>query len=500
MKRKIILIFLYFCGLKLAFGLEIYINSGRENNKNFAVLNIVNDKPFLCQETLNRKSEIESIVCEIDEKLISRVSNSNTLFFKIEPEVQEKTFYLRITPVRKIKLFNTAFSINAPYPIPLEDNVKSKRWQIIGYEDTLPFLDDKPSEGLNFPITFNDIIGYPSIGVLDIRMSPMNDNVRGADRDSFLKIRSLVANKSYKEALVVIDEMSSLFPNTIFKRDISYLKILALDGLASEENYEDIITLAKAWQNAYPTDIHISEILYIIAKTYAKMNFFEEASYYYKRLFDEYKGDQFELLGRLDYGKNLYLRGERKLVLELYQSVLNQTQNLDIASLASIALGEYYRDMDKEEAQKYLQNVLQANPTFFQKDIPTYYNMMKQWAENGIYKTTAEVTETMLLTLDEDSPEYQEMLKDVAMWYDKSENFPKAHHYYQLLLQTLKDPSEEKEIQKLDDILLLKYDEDDAQKRLEHYEYVLQNYQGKEEATRALEKKIETLLGEKRYE
>lgn len=103
--------------------------------------------------------------------------------------------------------------------------------------------------------------------------------------------------------------MSSLFPNTIFKRDILYLKIIALDGLASEENYEDIITLAKTWQNAYPTDIHISEILYIIAKTYAKMDFFEEASYYYRRLFDEYKGDQFELLARLDYGKNLYLRG-----------------------------------------------------------------------------------------------------------------------------------------------------------------------------------------------
>lgn len=500
MKQKFILIFLYFCSLEFAFGLELYINGGKENNKNFAVLNIIHDKPFLCQETLNRNSEVESILCKFDQKLASRVSSSNTLFFVIEPELQKKGFYLRITPKKKIKLFNTAFNINAPYPIPLETNIESKRWQIVGYEDTLPFLEDKPSEGLNFPITFNDIIGYPSIGVLDVRMSPISNNTGSADKDSFLKIQSLIANKSYREALIAIDEMSSLFPNTIFKRDILYLKIIALDGLASEENYEDIITLAKTWQNAYPTDIHISEILYIIAKTYAKMDFFEEASYYYRRLFDEYKGDQFELLARLDYGKNLYQRGERKLVLNLYQSVLNETQNLDIASLASIALGEYYRETDKEEAQKYLQSVLQANPTFFEKDVPTYYNMLKQWTEKGIYTVPAQIAEILFLSLDEDYPEYRDILKDVAIWYDKSENLPKAHHYYQLLLQNPTDGKEEKEIKELDDILLLKLDEDDVEKRLEHYDYVLKNYEGKEEAKKALEKKIETLFQEKHYE
>ncbi|MDE5602971.1 MAG: flagellar functional protein, partial [Helicobacter sp.] len=101
---------------------------------------------------------------------------------------------------------------------------------------------------------------------------------------------------------------------------------------------------------------------------------------------------------------------------------------------------------------------------------------------------------------DEDNPEYKEMLKNVAIWYDKSENFSKAHHYYQLLLEKAKDKREEEEIKELDDILLLKHDEDDAAKRLEHYEYVLKNYQGKEEAKMALEKKIETLFGEKRYE
>lgn len=54
--------------------------------------------------------------------------------------------------------------------------------------------------------------------------------------------------------------------------------------------------------------------------------------------------------------------------LELYQSVLNQTQDLEIASLAALLLGEYYREAgDKQRAQEYLKNVFDANPNYFLK-------------------------------------------------------------------------------------------------------------------------------------
>lgn len=504
MKSKNHLVFLLLFVANSFFGLEFYINSGREENRNFAVLNLIDNTPFACEESYDRASEVSEIICGFDSPLLSRFQRSETLFFSIVPESLEdntQRFFLKIKPKngKKIKLYNTEFSLISNQPIPQEHNEKSKRWQILGYENKIPFLNDQASNGLNFPIFFEEHL--PRVGALDVQMRPMNNEV-GMDKDSFLHIQSLIAEESYTEALNAIEEMLVLYPDTIFKRDILYFKIAALDSLGKEENYEDTMMLAKAWLEAYPTDVHVPQILFILAKTYAKMNFFEEAKYYYDRLFNEHKGDKYELLARLDYGENLYIRGDRKVVLNMYESALNEATDLEIASLASILLGDYYRKAEnKAEAQRYLKNVLDANPKYFLKDIPKYYNLLQGWAEVGIVDVPSQVAEIMFETLeDRDDPLYLPLLKSMAIWFDKAGNLKKAHQYYQLLLKETESEAERREVKNLDDNLLLNYNEDNATKRLEHYDYVMQNYQGKEEAKMALEKKAETLYETGNYQ
>ena len=225
------------------------------------------------------------------------------------------------------------------------------------------------------------------------------------------------------------------------------------------------------------------------------MNFFEEASYYYDRIFKEYKNDKSELLARLSYGQKVFERGDRKMPLELYQSVLDQTQDLEVASLAALLLGEYYQEVgDKKRAEEYLKKVLDANPNYFLNDIPKHYAILQKWADLGIYETPAEVAEVMFLSLSDDAlPYYRPLLRDMAEWYDKAGNVSKAHQYYQLLLKKPKDIQEEREIQALDDSLLLNDKESNATKRLEHYDYVIKTYKGKAEEQEALLKKAQTL-------
>ena len=341
--------------LEAAFSLEFYVDSGREGNHNFAVLNLRDDTPFTCVEEWNRNSDVSAVVCKFDTALLSRFQRSETLFFSITPEAVENntnSFYLRITTKngKKMQLYNTEFDLAAGKRIPKENNPYSKRWQILGYEGAIPFLDDKSSYGINFPVQFDET---PYIGVLDAQMRPMDHQV-GRDKDNFLSIQSFIERGSFVEALDAIDDMLAAYPDTIFKRDVLYLRLVALDGLKRPDDYEDIIALGKAWIGAYPTDIHIAEVLFIIAKTYSEMKFFEEAKYYYDRLFSEYKGDKHELLARLDYGKHLYERGDRKVVLEMYESVLGETNDLEVASLASVLLGDYYRKAeDKRNADRY---------------------------------------------------------------------------------------------------------------------------------------------------
>lgn len=65
-----------------AFGLEFYVDSGREAGHNFAVLNLRDTKPFACYEELNRDSQVSGIVCSFEEPLFSRFQRSETLFFQ----------------------------------------------------------------------------------------------------------------------------------------------------------------------------------------------------------------------------------------------------------------------------------------------------------------------------------------------------------------------------------------------------------------------------------
>ena len=478
-----------------AFSLEFYVDSGREAGRNFAVLNLRDTTPFMCYEEFNLSSEVSGVVCRFDAPLLSRFQRSETLFFSIIPEAfsgNSNGFNLKITPKanKKMKLYNTEFDLTSNQRIPVENNAKSKRWQILGYEGEIPFLNDRPSYGINFPIRFAQ---SPSVGVLDPQMRPI-DNQVGRDKDYFLNVQSLVENGSYEEALNAIDEMLALYPNTIFKRDVLYLRLVALEGIRNAGNYEDIIDLGKAWIAAYPADIHIPEVLFIVAKTYAGMQVFEEAKYYYERLFDEYKGDKYELLARLDYGQHLYERGDRKIVLEMYQSVLEETKDLEIASLASVLLGDYYRKTEnRSAAEKFLRDTFLANPNFFLQDIPKYYAMMQAWAEFGIYETPARVVEVMFHAFkDKDDALYLSMLRNMAMWFDKAGDFQKAHAYYQMFLEESEEEVEKNAVRRLDDTLLLNDNENDAKKRLEHYDYIIQHYRGKEEEKIALEKKAQT--------
>ncbi len=56
MKNKNHLVFLLLFIANSFFGLEFYINSGREENRNFAVLNLIDNVPFACVESYDRRN------------------------------------------------------------------------------------------------------------------------------------------------------------------------------------------------------------------------------------------------------------------------------------------------------------------------------------------------------------------------------------------------------------------------------------------------------------
>ncbi|WP_300918820.1 DUF7494 domain-containing protein, partial [Helicobacter rodentium] len=72
MKNKNCWVFLILFITNSLLGLEFYINSGREENSNFAILTLLDNQPFECAESYDRESEVSEISCKFDSALLSR--------------------------------------------------------------------------------------------------------------------------------------------------------------------------------------------------------------------------------------------------------------------------------------------------------------------------------------------------------------------------------------------------------------------------------------------
>lgn len=163
--RIIAILFLSFIGL---FSLEVRVNFGKQNNEDFSVLNLRHDLPFECKEDTNVYNEIISIDCTIEQTPVNNFIPTDTVFFNFATKITDNKLHLIITPKHKLKLFSTFLDLKNGTPIPKERPKKSRYWQIVGYISTMPFLSQKQTNGLNFPIRI------PSVENLYIRQLDIN--------------------------------------------------------------------------------------------------------------------------------------------------------------------------------------------------------------------------------------------------------------------------------------------------------------------------------------
>ncbi len=496
MPRWLFCILLLFAPL---YALDVVINSAKEEGKNFAVLNLKYERLFPCKEERDRYGEVERVICLLEGQPPSSFTQSNTLFFKLAVEQINSTLHLIITPKKRAKLFALHADPREHVPLLGEEAQLSMRWQVIGYEDKIPFLSNKPRKGINFPIKMENT-RTPFIGALDVFKKPLEVE-SGSDVPLYLSIKALMDQGLYHEAISAVDDAFVRYPDTIFKRDLLLFKIRAFEALNDPDSREELVTLAKNWSRAYPADSGIPEVLYILAKTYGDLRFFDEARYYYDRLFSEYRGDNFELLARIALGDELLRHGDNKRTPQLYTDALNESKNLDTASLAALRLAEYHISKKNfSEAEKLLSKVLRAHAKFFQKDPLKTYAMIERWAsEEGFYLLSAQIAESMWQGgakgeegEGEDLPE--KLLRQAGIWYEFAGNFDDAHRLYRLYREQYEEHAAAAEIAARDDKLLFVLDESDARKRLERLEGIITTYPNSPEAQKAYERKAETYV------
>ena len=482
------------------FALNIEIDYGIEHNKRFSILTLKYDSPFPCVETRDINDNITLIECRIDKPPSASFPKQSLEFFDIYTEIKNRKFHLfiraNIEGNKKIRLFANAFDLKSEIAIPKERPKDSRVWQIIGFEGEIPFLSGKSYNGLNFPIHIPNS-ALPSIAELNIDASPLTFE-EGADLGAFLNLQSYYQNKQDAETIAAADNILNNYPNSIFARDALLYKIRAMSRTTQVP--DDAINIAKAWIKAYPTDTNVPEVLYIIAKNYAKLRIFNESRYYYSRILEEFEDSKYAQYALVGMAHNLATNGDRRQPPTLYARAYESAKDLDTASFVALNWAQWaLKNDDKKGAENLISKVVSANPNYFLAHIDSSTAQLALWAENGLYALSAKAGESMLKKLTNDNFKEKLML-NVGNWYELASMPSDAYRVYSEFLQLFANESDEiPTIKKRSDNLLFLLDEGDMEKQITQYDYIIATYPNSDNAKLAYQKKAQNLLALGRY-
>lgn len=482
------------------FALNIEIDYGIEHNKRFSILTLKYDSPFPCVESRDINDNITLIECRIDKPPSASFPKQSLEFFDIYTEIKNRKFHLfikaNISANKKIHLFANAFDLKSEIAIPKERPKDSRVWQIIGFEGEIPFLSGKNYNGLNFPIHIPNS-ALPSIAELNIDASPLTFE-EGADLGAFLNLQSYYQNKQDAETIAAADNILNNYPNSIFARDALLYKIRAMSRTTQVP--DDAINIAKAWIKAYPTDTNVPEVLYIIAKNYAKLRIFNESRYYYNRILEEFEDSKYAQYALVGMAHNLATNGDRRQPPTLYARAYESAKDLDTASFVALNWAQWaLKNDDKKGAENLISKVVSANPNYFLAHIDSSTAQLALWAENGLYALSAKAGESMLKKLTNDNFKEKLML-NVGNWYELASMPSDAYRVYSEFLQLFANESDEiPTIKKRSDNLLFLLDEGDMEKQITQYDYIIATYPNSDNAKLAYQKKAQNLLALGRY-
>ncbi len=482
------------------FALNIEIDYGIEHNKRFSILTLKYDSPFPCVESRDINDNITLIECRIDKPPSASFPKQSLEFFDIYTEIKNRKFHLfikaNISANKKIRLFANAFDLKSEIAIPKERPKDSRVWQIIGFEGEIPFLSGKSYNGLNFPIHIPNS-ALPSIAELNIDASPLTFE-EGADLGAFLNLQSYYQNKQDAETIAAADNILNNYPNSIFARDALLYKIRAMSRTTQVP--DDAINIAKAWIKAYPTDTNVPEVLYIIAKNYAKLRIFNESRYYYNRILEEFEDSKYAQYALVGMAQNLATNGDRRQPPTLYARAYESAKDLDTASFVALNWAQWaLKNDDKKGAENLISKVVSANPNYFLAHIDSSTAQLALWAENGLYALSAKAGESMLKKLTNDNFKEKLML-NVGNWYELASMPSDAYRVYREFLQLFANESDEiPAIKKRSDNLLFLLDEGDMEKQITQYDYIIATYPNSDNAKLAYQKKAQNLLALGRY-
>ena len=479
-----------------SFALEISMESAKDDFSRYSILKLSNDKPFVCQAMKDDFDLTTEIVCAFSKRPISEIPQLQNDFFKVNTLIKKDTFFIRVKPIHKIKLIAQVFDLTKDDTVFSADITISKRWNIIGYKEKLPLINNKEKAdiGINFPF-YLDKDKLPYVGSLDIKGNPVHIKKVGDVKD-YLRVKKLYKEKKYSQCMGIVEDILQEYPNTLFRAELIYYRIKLNTKL---KDYDNVISDAKEYLREYSSNENIPEVLAYIAQAYSQVGMNIDADYFFDRLFSEHKNSVFTLWGYIYKGEMLELAGSHKPALIFYKKALYKTNDLKVAAVAAYNIAHIRVETSYKDAAKYVDKIITAKPSYFAERYKTSKEMMNNFADEGLFDTAAEIAKALLDEMTHDNDDYEIFLSKRALWLAKTDKKQEALEVINKYLKEFDEGEFEGKIQIAKDSLFFDTNDSNVTAKLNEYNKLIETYRGDSIGDRAIYEKANLLLLEKKY-
>ncbi|EJC30442.1 paralysed flagella protein [Helicobacter pylori Hp P-13b] len=489
--------------------LSLTLTQGKEGGEDFSVLTLRNDKAFSCSyvnekppsgieaslSIIHAKRPIECVIDSIPKEGFTPLENA---FFNITYSMRQQQFILHIKPkvMRRLTLFSFDRDYKKAIPLFVENDAKAKMWQIIGYDQKIPFLSEKDNaqKGLNFPIIIKDA-QTPIIQELDVNNKPLL-TTKGYDLNAYLEAKKQMDSQAYFDALRTISRAFKNYPQTIFKKDLYLLEIIALGKLGIKKSL--LIDIGTQWIKNYPTDPNIPEALYYVAKALDENNNYKQAVRYYKRILLEYKNSRYAPLAQMRLAIEAAEGSDLSNASMLFKEAFSNAKDKESASEIALNWAEAEINYQNFNNAKYLiDKVVQSNPDYLSTHSESALDLLKLLKKNQMNESAIEIAH-LLLNQDDDVKAKEQALYDLGALYARIKDFKNAHLYNLRYLQDHAELERASVVRARDEKALFSM-EGNTQEKIAHYDKIIQNFPNSNEAQKAFELKAQLLFDNKRY-
>ncbi|OOQ30063.1 tetratricopeptide repeat protein [Helicobacter pylori] len=489
--------------------LSLTLTQGKEGGEDFSVLTLRHNKAFSCFYTnekppsgieaslsiIHAKRPIECVIDSIPKEGFTPLENA---FFNITYSMRQQQFILHIKPkvMRRLTLFSFDRDYKKAIPLFVENDSKAKMWQIVGYDQKIPFLSEKDNaqKGLNFPIIIKDA-QTPIIQELDVNNKPLL-TTKGYDLNAYLEAKKQMDSQAYFDALRAISRAFKNYPQTMFKKDLYLLEIIALGKLGIKKSL--LIDIGTQWIKNYPTDPNIPEALYYVAKALDENNNYKQAMRYYKRILLEYKNSRYAPLAQMRLAIEAAEASDLSSANMLFKEAFSNAKDKESASEIALNWAEAEINYQNFNNAKYLiDKVVQSNPDYISTHSESALDLLKLLKKNQMNASAIEIAH-LLFNQDDDLKAKEQALYDLGALYARIKDFKNAHLYNLQYLQDHAELERASVVRARDEKALFSM-EGNTQEKIAHYDKIIQNFPNSNEAQKALELKAQLLFDNKRY-